>query len=334
MNEFKTWSELNPDANAELRPDLGFISFTDLNPTDRNKIWQNLYRKYFFDKQPRSGDYGRSDYYLIAGEHFQQELIKERILYAIDILNDKFKKQSYAKRFLESRTEYNLYKDFLALFMEGSENVVLEILSLYARQILQENVYPYRDQEESDIDYDKRKEEIRKNTFNEFAKDLNEVLSHFGIRFYLTSLGFAPIQDLKIIKEIYTPVLSSLAHPKWKEVNNHISDSFEEFRKYTPQGFSNCVTVAVSAVQAYLQILVNGKTGSGDISELIQQAQTKNLIPDDSFTKEIFKKIESVLMRERQETGIPHPKKEYANSKNALLVLNLTMVFFQHCLTN
>jgi hypothetical protein len=42
--------------------------------------------------------------------------------------------------------------------------------------------------------------------------------------------------------------------------------------------------------------------------------------------------IESILMRERQETGIAHPKKEYAKEKNALLVLNMAMIFIQRCL--
>lgn len=79
---------------------------------------------------------------------------------------------------------------------------------------------------------------------------------------------------------------------------------------------------------------MNGKIGSGEISKLIPQAQAKNLIPPDVFTKEIFKTIESVLMRERQETGDPHPKKAYATDKNARMVLNLVMVFFQHCITN
>jgi hypothetical protein len=145
-------------------------------------------------------------------------------------------------------------------------------------------------------------------------------------------LGFVEIQEPKIIEDIYVPVLKALSHPKWKEVSIHLSDSFAEFRTNTPQGYSSCVTLSVSAVQAFLQILVHGKTGKGDISDLITKAHAQNLIPDDGFTKEIFKKIESVLMRERQQTGIPHPKQEYATAKNSLLVLNLTMVFFQHCI--
>jgi hypothetical protein len=62
------------------------------------------------------------------------------------------------------------------------------------------------------------------------------------------------------------------------------------------------------------------------------ESKLKDAIPSDQFTKEIFKTIESFLARERQETGDAHPRKEFSNEKNTLLVLNTAMVFFQHCL--
>ena len=63
------------------------------------------------------------------------------------------------------------------------------------------------------------------------------------------------------------------------------------------------------------------------------EAQKKDLIPKDSFTTKILKDITSILMEERQRSGDPHPKKEYANEKIAKLTLNLIMIFIQHCLT-
>jgi hypothetical protein len=147
----------------------------------------------------------------------------------------------------------------------------------------------------------------------------------------LTPSGFVPRQEEKIAQDIYEPVLAILADQKWTKVSQHLSDAFADYQKNTPQGFSSCITKTVSAVQAYLQILVLGKTGKGSITELIKQAQTKNLIPQDLFTTIIFKNIESILMKARQEMGDAHPKNVYADDKNALLVLNLAMVFFQHC---
>jgi len=37
-------------------------------------------------------------------------------------------------------------------------------------------------------------------------------------------------------------------------------------------------------------------------------------------------------MQKRQEVGDPHPKKEYANEGTAKLVMNLSMIFIQHCI--
>jgi len=61
-------------------------------------------------------------------------------------------------------------------------------------------------------------------------------------------------------------------------------------------------------------------------------AQKKKLIPENSFTQKIFDNLESIFARQRQETSIAHPKKQYANEKNARLILNLAMVFLQHCI--
>ena len=33
-----------------------------------------------------------------------------------------------------------------------------------------------------------------------------------------------------------------------------------------------------------------------------------------------------------RDSGIAHPKKEYANERNARTILNLSMIFFQHCI--
>jgi hypothetical protein len=111
-----------------------------------------------------------------------------------------------------------------------------------------------------------------------------------------------------------------------------LANAFSEYQKKTPLGYSNSVTNTVTSIQAFLQILCSGKTGTGDISKLIVQAQTKGLIPNDAFTKIIFKNLEAILMQERQDKGIAHPPKEYATEKNARLVINLAMVFFQHCI--
>ena len=189
-----------------------------------------------------------------------------------------------------------------------------------------------RKEGEAKKEYQKRLQNWRWEDFDKFAKILNEVFNDFGINLYLARQGFIPRQEEKIIKEVYEPVLSYLSHTKWKEVSKLLSDSFDEYRKNTSQGYSNCITNNISAIQAFLQIIVIGKTGKGEISKLIMEAQKKSLIPNDFFTQKIFENIESIFARERKETGIAHPKKEYATEKNARTILNLAMVFFQHCI--
>ncbi|MCD6410389.1 hypothetical protein J7K92_00370 [bacterium] len=218
--------------------------------------------------------------------------------------------------------------------MKQDENVVIELLSLYSKALILERAEEriYREEEESEEEYNQRLENWRWEEFDKFRKDLNEVFADFGLNLYLTRQGFMPRQEERIIEEIYEPVLSYLSHPKWREVSKILSDAFDEYRKNTPQGYSNCVTNVISAIQAFLQIMVNGKTGKGEISKLILTAQKKKLIPKDSFTQKIFGDLMSIFARQRQETSIAHPKKQYANEKNARLILNLAMVFFQHCI--
>lgn len=333
---FKLWSELNRKAKKELRPDFGFRNWNSLGEDEKYKIWKYL-EFHFFDKDIRTEyDHFRNkkNYYEFYGEYQEKEQKKKRVFYSIMALNQKYKAKSYAKNFLEGGTLNSACYDFYEIFMEQDEHVVMELLSLYCKVMISERKEGKVRKEENETKrkYQKRLENWRWEEFDKFAEDLNGVFADFGVNLYLTRQGFMPRQEEKIIKEIYEPVLSYLSHPKWKKVSKLLSDSFDEYRKNTPQGYSNCVTNVVSAIQAFLQIIVNGKTGKGEIAKLIPEAQKKKLIPEDYFTQKIFENIESIFARERQETGIAHPKKEYATEKNARAILNLAMVFFQHCI--
>jgi len=145
-------------------------------------------------------------------------------------------------------------------------------------------------------------------------------------------MGFIPRQEEKIISEIYEPVLNILSDPKWEIVNRDLSDAFKEYTKHEEESYSHCITHAVSSIQAFLQIVVNNKIGSGNIDSLVKEAINKELIPKDPFSIKIFNGIQSILMKYRQEYSDAHPKREYANEKTAKLVLNLVMIFLQHTL--
>lgn len=312
---FKLWSEINTDSKESLNPDLGLRNWGDLKPEEKQKIWHYL-DWYFFDAQIKE-QYGmmggvEKRFYEFYGEYREKEYKQKAIHKSILYLNENYKAKSFADSYLKNPNLNTACYDFHNIFMNQNEVVVMELLSAYAKFLY----------------------EFTKNDayIDNLLSRINDVFLQFGIKYHLTRDGFVPRQDEKIIEEIYEPVLDCLSDPKWKEVNTLLADTFLEYRKNTPQAYSNCVTNTVSTVQAFLQIIVNGKTGRGDISKLIPEAQKKNLIPNDTFTVQIFSNIESVLARERQETSIAHPKKQYANEKNARLVLNLAMVFFQHCI--
>ena len=336
---FKLWSETKKEARDELSPDFGFRSWEELSNDDKYIIWKYVDRHFFKkDECRQTFSYGnRSCNYEFFGDYNETSNKLTRVVDSISYLNSRNKAKSYARNFLEDRKFNSACKDFYEIFSTQSENVIFELLSLYSKCIIFERSErePNRNEKENDDKFEKRTFEWKWEIFDEFAEDLNEVFLQFGIKYYLTRGGFILRQDNKIIEEIYKPVLGYLSDKKWEKVNEILSDAFSDYRKNTPQGYSNCITNTVSALHAFLQILVSGKIGSSDgINNFIKQAQGKELIPTDKFSSGIFKNIESILMRERGKTGDAHPKQEYANEKNARTMLNLVMIFFQHCIQN
>ncbi|MCK5122773.1 MAG: hypothetical protein KAQ87_01325 [Candidatus Pacebacteria bacterium] len=336
---FKLWSENNKQARDFLRPDLGLRNWNDLTAEEKNKIWHYL-DWYFFGAQIKE-HYGmmgdvEKEFYEFYGDHEEKECKRNTINMTIIYINENSKAKSFAGTYLKNPNLNTACHDFYNIFIEQEEFVVIELLSIYAKtfyKLTKNSGYIFKSEKETRKNFLQRKTEAEFKSFDDFSKIINDVFLQFGVKYYLTRDGFIPRQDTKIIKEVYEPVLSYLSDKKWEKVNEILYDAFSDYRKNTPQGYSSCITHTVSTLQAFLQILVNGKIGSSEgINNFIKQAQKRELIPMDKFSSEIFKNIESVLMRERGKTGDAHPKKEYANEKNARTMLNLVMIFFQHCI--
>lgn len=338
---FPLWSEISKEAQKTLKPDFGIRSWDTLTEEEKDLIWKHL-EQYLFDKDIRQDEFYNPDpedagyYYEFYDD--DSNIKSKAVLQSIHDLNIRYKANVYAKTYFKYKGLLNACMDFYLIFSKENEHVVLELLSLYCKSIIEESeriekIHPKNEQETKKA-YLARIEKAKWSYFDEFSKLLNEVFLSFGLNVILTRAGFTPRQDERIIKEIYEPVLKILSKAEWTEVNTLLANAYTEYMKNTPEGYSACVTYAVTSVQAFLQLLVYGKTGSGDISKLIPQAQAKKLIPSDLLTTGLFRNIESILMTERNKTGIAHPPKEYATDKNARLVLNLTMVFIQHCLTS
>jgi len=306
---FKFWSVTQTEALKELHPTLGHRSWNELSTQEKDNIWHYL-KNYFSDENLRT-------------------------FFAIYCLNENHKYRSYGKYFLHDQTEQSARMDFEHIFRNESPNVLLELFSCFCRAILVERADKalYKSSNETDEEFRNRLNEYRHEDFDKFSERLNDVFEHYGVNVLLTRQGFIPRQDEKITKEIYIPVLQFLSTENWVAVNRDLRDAFKAYQEKTDQGYSNSITHAVAALQAFLQIIVDGKSGSSEgIASLIKKAQEKNAIPSDKFSSEIFKNLDAILMRERGKTGDAHPKQEYANEKNSRLVLNLVMVFIQHCI--
>jgi hypothetical protein len=323
--ELKIWSKSNPKVLEKINPKIGLRDWDELSNEEKEKIF-----KYFINKEWFIND---SD---------------NMVFYSIYTLNDRYKKQSYGiKTLMHNGPHYCSYgslencceeiasEDFENIFNTQNQDVVYELITIYAWYMIDHRILKGLNGSDSD---EIRKQNIDKafngynKSFDEFAKCFNDIFEQFGINVTLTRNALIPRQDEKITKEIYEPVLLFLSDPKWESVNRDLKDAFKDYQLRTDEAYSSCVTHTVSALQAFLQLIVNGKTGKGDIGALIIEARKKELIPEDKFTEQIFKNIESILMYERQATANSHPKKEYATEKNARLVLNLVMIFMQHCI--
>lgn len=339
--EFKLWSEINKDAKNNLKPSLGFRPWSKITKEEKNQMWRHL-EEYFFDITKKHDNYGRFGafanndgvYYPFYDPGLNEK--RRRIEYSIQRMFINYRVKNYTPTFLVHKSHFYACHDFYNIFINNDDNAVFELLSFYSIALLNERKNSFGKpsidfQSDENFQKDKLKHELF--DFIPFAKDVNSVFENYGVEVILTSSGFIPRQDNKIITEIFEPILLSLHNEKWNEVNKLLKAAFSEFRKNTPESFSTCITHVASSIQAYLQILVKGDTGNGEISKLILDAQNSNLIPSDPFSKQIFKNMESIIMQERQVKGDAHPKKEFANQKNAKLILNLSMVFFQHCLS-
>lgn len=335
---FKLWSKVNKEAKEELSPNFGFRSWNKLSIEDKDLIWKYL-DSHFFEKNKYSENFsfgGNSCNYKFSGNNDEKSCKLKRITYSVAFLNSENKARSYARNFLENKEFNSACQDFYEIFSSQSENVVLELLSYYSNLVIFERKDKKLEREinENDKEFNKRTTEWKWEEFDKFSEDLNEVFLQFGIKYCLSRNHFIPRQEEKIIKEIYDPVLIFLSDDsKWKEINKELSDAFDDYRKNTPQGYSGCITNSIVALEGFLQVLIYGEIGGSEgLTGLIKKSIDKKLIPYDGFANQIFKNINSILMRERGKTGNAHPKKEYSNEKNARMVLNLTMIFLQHCI--
>lgn len=302
------WSQSNQSAKTVLSPNLGIRSWDEVPREQKQLIWRHF----------------------ISEGWFEQNI---QTYQAISQMSEDYKTKPLFNFLLEDRTLHHrglkiiirplssiptccaeaTRKDFENIFFYESQDIVYELFSYYVQALSLVT-----------ISNDK--------LVAKFISRFNEISDQFNLNVLLSENGFIPRQDKKIIEDIYEPVLAFLNDKKWEPVNRDLRDAMSAYLKKTDEGYSSSITRTISALEGFMQIIVNGKTGKEMLNDLMKDAQKKQLIPNDTFSRTIFKNIESILMQERQNTGDAHSKKEYANEKTTRLILNLTMIFMQHCL--
>ena len=307
---FKFWSDKDPKIKEQLKPNLWLRNWNDLNSDDKCKIWKFLEEEYFFNFDKQILWYNGKKEYSFSWKDWRQNFLKKIIEETVSSLNENFKFKSFGKRYLRDKTLNSACLDFYEIFNNGDANVVLELLSIYSKIFIDSAQY-----------------NVRCLSFDEFSSRLNDIFSHFWVNVVLTKQWFIPKQEEKVIEKIFKPTLEFLSDKKWDIVNRDLSESF---RDYSKKDYSWCITKTISAIQWFLQIQVDWKPCNLSLTDWIKKSKEKWLIPDDIFTEKIFKNIDSIISRERQETWDAHPKRKYANEKSARLILNLSMVFMQH----
>src|SRR5690606_3714440 len=97
--------------------------------------------------------------------------------------------------------------------------------------------------------------------------------------------------------------------------------------------YSETITIAHRAVQRFLQKLVGeeGKNGKGEVGKLFSKAKSEGIIPVNRFTEPIVQVFQNFISSERANKSSAKPAKEEASSNDALLVMNVVMIFLQYC---
>jgi len=324
---FKLWSEVKPQAKANIDPKLGLRSWDKLDQSEKKKIWLHFNHNKFFI-------FNRKE------ESYPHNLVNKKDFWAVCItvmsLKENYKKQDLANNFLESEKMGACYEDFKNIFFNEKTDAVLEMLSIYSKYLFDsrkdERIRQNKDEPENE--YNKRLLEWKLAPLIQFQRVFNDVFEHFELNYRLTKGGIIPYQPKIIIDEVYAPVLRVLCGKSFAKVNRDIEDAISQFRKKEPNSYSTCISLCIAALEEFLKVVILKKSDKVDsqvLSKLIDEAIRKEAVPSDFFTKQIFSNLESIFMRERKETGQAHSKDEYATEKKAKLMLNLTLVFIQHC---
>jgi hypothetical protein len=320
--EFRLYGEDDPSIEERIQPKLALRRFTELSSNERKVAYQQIVNSGWLDEY------------------------SSEILATISHLNRKYLRQCPGKklhgippkRSVGRYSDDNEYprkaaalEDFERIFLlEPSDAMVLRMLSMFASCHVEDREL---DAARKETNEEKRKQLVAAGyrRFDNLANCLNHIFEQFAVNHIVTRNGIVPRQDERVTAQIYEPTLRALSDPKWRSVSTDLSKMFED---YTDRNYSEVITKAHAVVQRFLQIIAGeeGKSGKGEVGKLFQEAKAKGLIPVNRFTEPLIAAIQGFIVSERATNSTAKPAMKDATASDALLMMNVVIVFIQYCL--
>lgn len=318
--KFQIYGLNDKNIEEEIQPKLTFRGWCQLEQPEKEIALQQLTNSGWLD------EYG--DEILKAIKHLNHNFLREcpgKHLHNTKPKND----QRYNN---DRELKLAALTDFKHLLLHDnrSEALILRMLTVFADAHIKKY---YLDGLESEKESDQIKEQIDEafNEFDKLANCLNHIFEQFAVNIILTRNGIIPRQENKINQYIYEPTLKILSNPKWKTINDDLSEMFSD---YHLKNYPETITKAHRVVQRFLQIIAGeeGKNSRGELAVLFKKAKEQKLIPINRFTEPIIDVFKSYIPTERATKSTAKPAKESADAEDALLIMNVVMVFLQFCL--
>ena len=310
---FTRYGVNDPNVEGRLKPRVPLRHWHELNSSDKTIALQELKNRNWLNEYSREAC--RAVAYL--NHHYLDRLPGKR-LHASPIDEDYI--------VLEAGTA-----DFEDIFCNHeSEDMVFRMLSVFAENHIDESWLETARQEKDPASREQAVNEAYAK-FDRLANCLNHIFEQFNVNIMVTRYGVVPRQDKRIETDIYEPTLQVLSDPKWEALNSDLALMFED---YHSQNYGEVITKAHTVVHRFLQIAVgdDGKNRKGELGKLLAQAKREGAISDHRFSELIVSAIHRFFSSERAASSTAKPAHKIAGSSDALLAMNVLMVFLQHCL--
>src|SRR3990167_3357152 len=320
--KFLLYGEDDPKVESNIQPQLALRNWANLSDEEKQIAFQQLKNSGWVDSYSRE--------ILQTIEYLNNAFLRQcpgRHLHAVQPQRDHYH-GGYGN---ESERMKAAITDFQHIFLrEKSDAMVFRMLSKFAESHIDHSDHRRANEAQDDVERKKLVDEAF-NKFDRLANCLNHIFEQFAVNQLVTRNGFVPRQDDKITEKVYTPTLSILADPRWKSVSTDLALMFEDYRE---ENYAEPITQAHRAVQRFLQVLVGeeGKSGKGEVGKLLQKAKEDGVIPVNRFTEPLVSVIQGFITSERATNSTAKPTMKETTASDALLMMNVVMVFLQYCL--